>query len=141
MQSLTGKLSISGRIQGGGLEDKVRITLTDESSHTQAVDITLSKSDFANVLFGLFQVPCDYEFNDQCPMGKVREHKTVIVAIPDHSYHNREDVAAAAIKPHEVDGWIGSLKDAMNHHNRLRSSNEYRVSFVRFADGEGKPCE
>lgn len=111
--------------------DYVSITLKDDLSRCEVVEIKLSILEFGEALSGLALRPCEFEYSPETPVGKIRETKTELVTVPS-SDHARDAVAAF-----EIDGWIGYDADASN--SRCRTADgRYRVSFHRFVDAEVK---
>lgn len=139
MLRLKGKLVISRpTYSDGDHEEDVRIELTDEIAACRAVEISIPLADFARCLVGSLYVACEFDFNDSGNVGKVYEHKTEAVPLPDFGSHRRKGWAALAIRPFEVDGWIGYVKDAENHHQQFQKNGKWfaSVTFHRWVDRE-----
>lgn len=139
---LKGRLTISKPTTNQDGPDVVRIRLIDQSSYCELIEVEMEKSAFADALFSLGNVPCDYELATDCPVGKKREVKDQLVFIPEHHHKDGPKTARAAIAPLETDGWRGRDDDAQNHHNRTqvkeppkgKKGSWYHVTFIRFVD-------
>lgn len=130
-----GTLTIS-RPRGGDGPDYAEIKVYDESSSTGFVTVRVALEQFAEALFGLSNVECEFDLR-AARVGKIREHKTEIVPLDGKGYYaygsaERKQVAAAALAPFEVDGWKGHVDDLFNQHRH--TPNGYRVTFVRYVD-------
>lgn len=132
MKVLDGKLTISRTQSNQDNPRPIRIELTDNESRCRVVEILLSLCDFSEAITGRGYVDCKFEYNDSGKIGMVREIKTVAVPYVEHEYIKREEAAAKAIKPFEVDGWKGSTYDYLNHHNR--KDKTVTVGFQRWVE-------
>lgn len=130
-----GRLSISRPINN--MRDPgVFIYLTDDMSLTRCVEINIPIADFAELLFGRGELPCEFEFRPD-RVGLKHEHKTEQVRMPKHDFEKRQSVAKKALAPFEIDGWKGSVRDMENHNNYVGptqkdGSQMVRVQFVRW---------
>lgn len=132
-----GHISI-GRPSGDASCDYISIEIGDELSGIEFVEARVKYAEFAKLMTGLY-VDCEIITRGLHLVGMIQEHKTVEVFMPDGEYHTQEERAKAAIEPHEVDGWDGSFRDALNHHNRVKDKRVdnggwYRVGFVRHVE-------
>ena len=91
-------------------------------------------TDFADALFGLSRVSCDFELK-AANVGLIREVKEEIVPVP--SYTLNFDQQKEAIASFEVDGWKARSGDIGNHHMASKLDGDkwaYKVVFVRFVN-------
>jgi len=137
---LPGKLTIS-RTSGGIDDDSIRIELIDESSSCVLVEIRCSPETLGIALTGMGRNPCTFEFFVDCPVGKKREVKHEKVFVPNGPHAEKESRIAAALAPHEIDGWLGFAREADNPHrwvNRQEATKPdghwYNVGFIRFVE-------
>ena len=110
----------------------IHLKVEDKDSGTQFIDIGMTLKDFAFLITGMGYIDCQFELRGLDVVGKKREHKKESVSLPPGMFLPTKEQAKELIKPFEVDGWIGSIDDATNHHNRSRVSDNVLVSFVRF---------
>lgn len=66
-----GKITIS--MTQGGSGDTINITVVDEDSQTQFLDLTLGMEEFAYLLSGQARIPCYFELRRTERVGKVLE--------------------------------------------------------------------
>ncbi len=125
---LKGSLSIS-RVYGAN-EGWVSITLQDELSGSQCVEIKISPENFGNAVTGASCKECEFEFRPSV-VGMKAEYKEEIIPRPrSYDMECSKLEAAELIKPYEVDGWKGSVTDATNHH-RWVGLDKVKVGFTR----------
>jgi len=140
---MKGRLSI-GKVTccGNREKDYIRIQLEDSLSSMEFVQVKVDLKTFTQALFGLSNVPMEFELMGIDRVGKKYEHKTVEVLIPRPDIGSpSDDVIHAAIKPYEIDGWIGRSEDAKNHHNRVENipaGSVYKIHFCRWVEVEGE---
>lgn len=122
---------------------RVVIRVEDESSGVLFFELTTNKSDLMEAIMGLSSIDCEYELRGLQYIGKIRQHKSVVVPL-DVSYWDlrgkSEDELRAYLKPFEVDGWMGNTYDMKNTNNGVRNKDgtyAIRVSFVRYVEKEG----
>jgi len=123
---MDGKASIRiGRVSGS--KEYIAISIEDEQSNIQVVELEMSFEDFAKCLTGMstYEVPAHY--GDLSKIGKKFEVKTVIVSGLSSSTWKKKD---KLIKPFEVDGWSAREEEEFNHHHI--SKNGYQVTFRRW---------
>lgn len=135
MKTLKGKITIGKTSSRDG--DYVMIELEDSLSHCRVVEVRMSIEDFGQAILGLACQKCEFDLNDSGVIGKTHEYKEEVVPVPDDfNSHggNFEKLAAKALAPFEVDGWVGRKEDLKNFHRVERKGNKisYRVSFVRY---------
>ena len=123
-----GLLTISKPTSGGSRW--VEISLTDKSSHCMLVSVAVDLKEFAEAIMGLAYQPCVYEYNKNCPVGKISEHKQETLSIP---WNATDEFIDSEIARFEINGWVGSRRDAKNHHHRTRG-NKVNISFARYVD-------
>lgn len=134
--TMKGSLTIS-RPRGGSTE-RVEIAVRDEMSGSEFVTVRISPADFAEALFGLAYVPCEF-FHRPERVGLQYQHKEEFVPFADnrfyaHGSEDRQRIAAVAFKPFEVDGWQGRVDDLFNPHRRGQKGA--RVVFTRYVTPE-----
>lgn len=137
-KDMLGSLTIS-RPRGADA-DYIELSITDEKSGTQFLSARIGLSDFAEALMGLGYVPCKFDLRAD-RVGLRYEHKEEFVPFTDNGYYahgskEREEIAAAALAPFEIDGWKGRADDFFNHHRR--GSGGVRVTFTRYVAEEGE---
>lgn len=141
---LDGLLTISYPRDTTGAE-RVRLQIRDEASRCVFIDVDVEYIEWARAQSSLAERPCKVSFYEDAPLGKVREHKTVVVMVPKRTeeilYRDRDKRRVAVAKlfaEHEIDGWEGRIEDTENHHNvaaRTPDGTHYRVHFERYVDG------
>jgi hypothetical protein len=144
-------MKFKGKIRFGHLQnsqgpeyDRCIITIEDESSGVEVIEILGKLEDIGKAILTHREVNCEFEFESQnldvC--GKVREHKKVEVPLHDtasYRYSNQEKWrkrCEKALKPFEIDGWKGRLADFDNGRNH--TSTGCWVSFTRYVDRIGE---
>lgn len=141
---MKGKISI-GKVTCGGRpieKDYVRIEIEDELSSIHFVEVKVELRAFAEALFGLGNVPVEFELRGLDRVGKKFERKTVVVSILVNSLeipNLSDDNIDKAVSAYEIDGWIGRREDCCNHHNYVnctKTHEMYRVHFYRWVDVE-----
>ena len=131
---MNGKLTISKPHNSRNGDKHIRLSLHDDLSGTVVAEVRVSLEDMMEAITGLGHVPCTFEMLSDV-VGKRCQATTTLVAFKP-CYGNEEErlkAAREAIAPHEVDGWIGSPMDVLNHHNQA-ADGRYRVTFVRYVD-------
>jgi hypothetical protein len=125
----SGKINIAR--PGGYDTGVITIEVQDEATGVQHLEIQLGLEDFASAVTGVGHIPCTYRLMSPNLFGADIERKTEYISYEGGG----EDAAKKALEPYEVDGWMGSVRDATNHH-RL-GKDGYAVGFVRYLrDGE-----
>jgi len=132
---LPGRISIS-RTSSNREDDYISISIVDESSHVQFVDVKMSLLDFANAITGVAFNSCDFELRHPELVGMKREHKSEL--LPCSKFGDTVEDLQKILDPFEVDGWFGSLYDLTNHHNRSRFGDQVRVGFIRYVPSDEK---
>lgn len=125
---LKGKISIT-RPNSNVHGDYINITISDDTSGCEFVDLTMSMTDFAYCVTGMSHQDCSVEFRPD-NVGKTMEHKTISIPRPK-SYGKDVSEIKNLLAPHEVDGWVGNASDASNHH-QWGPDDTVSVSFHRF---------
>lgn len=114
-------------------KDWVRMEVRDESSGLMflTVDLTLEEATQA-ILFSGF-VDVDLELNGLDKIGMKREHKNIVLELPDNLWEYRYQIAAAE----ELDGWKASEYDLKkrNHHHVVAGGG-YSVGYTRWVEVE-----
>ena len=112
----------------------IRFQLEDDKSGVLFLDVKMTLKDFALMITGLGYIDCEFELKNSELVGKTREHKTENIVVRD-AWDITEEEKLEALKPFEVDGWIGSKYDISNHNNIVKGlSNTYKVGFTRYVD-------
>lgn len=126
---MKGHVSIT-RYTGGPKGSGITISLTDDLSGCECVEIKLPAQQFGDAVTGHSLTECEFEFRP-LHVGMRAENKTEIVPFKP-KYSRNEGEAKKALKPFEVDGWIGRLSDLRNHHCNVQGQDAYRVVFYRW---------
>ena len=141
-----GKMTISCPMGGNG-PDVISISLTDESSGCQVVDIRVDPAVFTMAITGCGSQPVTCRWTGGVNhIGKISEHKTEKVWVPDASRKDREQEVAEALAPYEVDGWKGRTSDATNPHrwiptpDGILDGHHVLVLFVRLIEPIAPPA-
>ena len=131
---LPGKININ-RTSSNQEDDYISISIVDESSHVQFVDVKMSLLAFANAITGMGFNSCDFEL--RCPelVGMKRERKEEL--LPRPKFQDTIEDLQKILNPFEVDGWIGSLYDMTNHHYWV-GDNQVKVGFTRHVPSDKK---
>lgn len=131
-----GKVTCCGRPE----EDYISITVEDELSSINFLEVKMDLESFAKALMGLGNVPVEFELRGLDRVGKRYEYKTEQVYVPnDHTGFTSDDLIDKAVSKKETDGWIGSRRDCKNQHNMVDCDKEgvtYNVHFCRWVDVE-----
>ena len=137
-ENLKGRIIISRTHSNVEPHEFMSLTLTDSISGTRVIDARMSLKEFARAITST-NADCTFSLYGDCA-GMKRETKEEIVFVPDGPHKERKERAKEALAEYEVDGWIGDVSDATNHHRRVGKEHDggkdYRVSFVRFVDAE-----
>lgn len=123
---LKGKVRISRWTGGGNPHTGITISLVDEISRSQCVEIHLTIEALGMCLTQSEQ-ECEFEWRPDV-VGMTVENKTEVVL---YDCTNKDQkVLDKALAPFEVDGWKARRSDMSNHHRRT-PSGEQRVVFLR----------
>lgn len=117
-----------------GSQGIFNLTIRDQSSGIEFVDIEMSAEQFADTITAHSTMDVQCEVRGLHLLGMQIETKQEIVPF-EHRYERdeekRQSAANAAISPFEVDGWKGRVDDLFNpHHNA--GSGKHRVTFTRY---------
>lgn len=129
------KITITRPMSTGG-DSWISITLTDESSRLQMINVRIEFAEFAQALTGQGHIPCQYEVHSKPELwGTVREYKTLSFDKKPGIYHGDalREYLEECCRPHEVDGWRAQVDSAM--HTRQDGAT-YRVGFVRYVKAD-----
>lgn len=129
---LQGKISIS-RVHSShdGVShhgDYMNVTIVDESSGIQFVDVQVDIKTFMDVLTGLARQPCEFELRQPEFVGMVKEMKSELVPKPE--WHATEKDLDGILASFEVDGWTATRENIKNHHNYR--GDKVQVNFYRY---------
>lgn len=125
------RLSIN-RIYGVALfRNIVRIQVEDFTAGTIACQIEVDLESFADCLMGRAMVQCASAlFNETALLGTKQENKEELV--PIEAYRPSDEEIQKALKPFEIDGWIGRESDLSNPHRAVIKENGKRYQRVVF---------
>lgn len=128
---LRAKVDISRWMRGDGGD--IEILVRDELSGLVFARIELDFDDFARAtILSRAAVPAKVELMGTEYLGCVREHKTEQIHIPGGVHADGwSERIEAAIKPFEVDGWMGNREDARNQHCRVGKDTQ-KIGFRRY---------
>lgn len=132
---MKGKISISRYTSNSG--PGINITIEDDLSGTTIVDLDMSIADFGDAVTGHGHVDCEFVLRTK-HVGKLREHKTLVIEIENPYRHRTPEEAAVILAPYEVDGWMGHKQDLGNGHRIVKNGKGVQVTFVRYVDPETK---
>ena len=138
MQSIAEGQSMLSPIRQGKItlsrnnRDEILISVTDEVSDTTFLDVSLDPHTLGMVLTGMAYQPCTFLLQAE-HVGKQRETKHQRVFYTPVYGKGEQEAKAAALAPHEVDGWTGHSASLGNHHYG-NPADGYCVCFVRFVD-------
>lgn len=137
MKRLKGTVSISKAY--GGDADYVSITVIDDLSRCEIVEVKLSVEALGQAILGSGCEKCEIELSTSDAIGKRREWKTEIVTVPRSS-----DAASirAAVAAFETDGWQGRDNDAKNMHRSrgaCADGDRFEVLYERWVPVEQPP--
>lgn len=129
---LNGQITIS-RLAHKNIGDNnaIHIEIIDKTSGVLFVTAKLTLSDFALAVTGLGLIKCTLDINGLDVVGRQRQEKKEFIPLKINA---NDDELAAAIKPLEVDGWIGLIDNTKNYHKYDRDRGGYIVSFLRYVE-------
>jgi hypothetical protein len=125
----------------GKVRNPIHISIEDVASGVQMIEVEFTPEQFALALGSQMMTGLPVELGDLTLVGCTYEHKEVVVEVPERMWGiplEMEKQARDAVRPHEVDGWMGRLEDVNNHHRRVDDTHR-RVTFTRFVDPDGEP--
>ena len=137
------------RSYGSG-EDEIRISIEDNDSLVQFIEIRMTPEQFGNAITGLSHIKVDAEVRGLHLVGKKRERREefVVVDLPTYSKEDMEPIILEAATPLETDGWKASAYLALNTQGGRSlvqgTKNTYRckIDLVRWVDKEdGEQCD
>jgi len=94
---LVGKISIT-RPTFSDFSESIRITITDDNAGVEFLEIGMSYSDFTKCITGQAYIPCEFETRGLENVGKVADRSEVIAPMAEHSWKERDVVAAECIQ-------------------------------------------
>lgn len=120
------RLTISAP-QGGSQDPGVTISVTDDVSLTEALELNISREDLMRALMGHGNIRCQATWRTD-KLGYKREHKT------------EEGVTEENVASFEVSGWVARRGDLRNGHRRSydkkTGKSTYSVVFERWVPVE-----
>jgi hypothetical protein len=114
----------------------ISITMHDESSGTQFLDVEIGMAEFAEAITGMSRIPCEFQLFAR-NVGKIHEHKAVSVFVPAQRHKTTPEIVRAAVAEHEVDGWMARDDDAKNGHRITSYADDgyhVNVTYDRFVE-------
>lgn len=132
---LKGKATVSiSRYTSNQWDGGITISVTDEASRIQVVEVDVPFEEFALLVTGCSRMGLEVEYGNLALVGKLCETKEVTLTRSDGGRRIDEK----EWKRHEVDGWRCELDDEeragnINHH-RYSGNTGYRATFVRWVD-------
>lgn len=133
---LKGKISI-GRYTSNKAPDICWITISDEVSGTQFLEIQLTPENLGLALTGLSSLDCQFDLRGSERVGKQREQKTEVVTIYPPKNAKVHQALREASKLFLADGWLPMINDNSRYEPIEQVSERewsYRVTFVRWVD-------
>ena len=137
---LAGKLTISRPSSFGG-DDYISITVQDELSGSEIVEVRVGMAEFTRALTAFANQPCTVDIGAPEFAGSVRQHKMEAVRVRTrygNTPEERKAVEDEALLPFEVDGWTARRSDLSNSHRIVQwghngdpGFNTYSVTFTR----------
>lgn len=110
----------------------VRITVGDEASQIEFLEVRLTLEEFGTLLTGGREVDCEFKLKGAEKVGMISQNKEEIVPVPKEVRYSTDREGALSAKllaPFEVDGWKARKGDLFNHHRQTEDG--YRVVFFR----------
>lgn len=132
MENLKGKISVSRFSTNKEPYHGISIEITDESSGTLVVEVTMTPEQFGNAISGLGHVECLFDFGNSDLIGKRREAKTVAIPLNKSPYKLQDSEIDDILADYEVNGWKARRSDFKNSHKY--GKDLVNVVFVRFVD-------
>lgn len=136
---MEGRISIS-RPSGHNC-NYIEIELIDRSSLIHFLRVKIEYANFAKVLTGQGELPCEFELRGLERVGKTQELKHERIFIPDSkALATTHQIIQEALAPFEIDEWAGRLSDALNPYNIVERKEDgawYSISFIRYVDQKG----
>ena len=101
------KISITRPISNT-VDDYISVSVHDEDACIQFLNLQIPFASFAEALTGLARTPCTMEFMGLQNVGKKREHKELIITLPDGIRWGakRKDIAISEGKKQCPKGWV-----------------------------------
>lgn len=131
------RLSI-GRVICSDQHDYIRIQLNDQISGSMIFEGAMKLANYAKCITGLSSVDIRGMHIASRRVGKTSEHKTVEITFLRYmgcGPKARQKIVQDTIAKYEVDGWIGRVEDAFNHHHHVQTKADnsvYKVTFHRY---------
>lgn len=107
--------------------DSYNISIDDDLSGCRVIEVKMTATQFAEAVTSLY-THCEFDLNVSGNVGKKHEWKKEYIAILNAD----KAKAKQALKPFEVDGWVGRVNDLFNCHNRTKDG--YMVGFDRWVE-------
>ena len=134
-----GRFSIDMPLDSSSRDRYVHIEISDEKSRVQFLRVKITPKAWTLATVGsLSDGECEFDLYRAEDVGKRHELKEELVTVPRGDYAGSEKRAAEAVEEYNVDGWVGRVRDAQNHHRRIidGDSDVYKVTFTRLVDDE-----
>lgn len=113
----------------------IRIEIVDDASRITVAHVEIGMAEMMAALTNLSNRPCIVEWRGLDRLGWKHENKTEAVPFAATYSANAAAVAkskAKALKPFEVDGWVGTPADLGNGHKATKDRTGYHVAFHRW---------
>jgi len=101
--NIKGQITISRPY--GGSDSYINITIEDDTSNIEFVDLEIGLKEFAEALTGMSNQKCDIELRGLENLGKKHEHDVIEFPMPEVEWGKRDSVAFEEAKKHVPDGW------------------------------------
>ena len=115
----------------------VEVELIDDKSGTHFLRVRIPIATWTLATIGsMGYSECEFELH-AANVGRTNQNKTERVFVPGSRYSDKKEVAAKALEPYEVDGWVARAGDITNHNNIVsyaEAGATYKVVFFRFVD-------
>lgn len=132
MTTHQGSITIS-RVSSTHGDPYIQVSIQDETSRHQFIELTMSMEAFAMALTGMGAQPLMFDLRGVDYVGKRREFKNELVPRPPSTERAcQNDVAVIVLAPFEKDGWVGRADDLWNHHKAV--GDKQRVLFTRYVE-------
>lgn len=120
--------------RGGDDGKRATIVIRDRTSGVRFCEAELDLLDFAEMMSGLAEIPCELDLHRLDAVGMTRENKTLAY---DRSvlgeWDDRMQNLAKAVASDEVDGWEADVRGALS---TKQPSDCVRVRFTRYVKAE-----
>lgn len=102
---MKGSITISRPSYGDGRE-LIVVQIRDGDSGERFLDVEIGYNDYAKLITGQSEIPCDLKVRNLDHVGKVRETDTIEFPFSSVYCDNRDEKAIEEAKKYTPDGWI-----------------------------------